>query len=149
MDKTVLILAIGLLVLASGCAEEKISDEKTGMNVRSDIPAENVMSMNLHFKIIPNTEIKSVILPDGTVINGNQLSSGKTKTFDSASVYTDKKDDIQTIKIEWNRPISGKEVLANITVRGSKNFSTYILVEGTNEKGEKIEMNAEGVRYER
>lgn len=142
------ILALLIIVLlVSGCTE-KISEEKIEMKIWSN-PAENVMSMNLHFKIIPNTEIKSVILPDGTMINGNQLSNGKTKTFDSASVYTKKEDGIQTISIKWNRPISGKEVLANITVRGSKNFSTYILAEGTNEKGEKIEMNAEGVRYEK
>lgn len=150
MNKGIIILAIlAIILLVSGCVEEKISDEKTGMKIRSNDPAENVMSMNLHFKIIPNTEIKSVILSDGTIINGNQLSSGKTKTFDSASVYTDKKDDIKTIKIEWNRPVSGKEVLVNITVRGSKNFSTYILAEGTNEKGEKVEMNVEGERYEK
>ncbi len=148
MNKKVLILAIGLLVLTCGCVE-KISDERTGMKIRSNIPAENVTSMNLHFKIIPRTEIETMILPNGIKIEGKQLSDGKTKKFDSMSVYTDKKDDIRNIIIEWNQPVRGKEILANITVRGSKNFSTYILAEGINEKGEKIEMNAEGVRYER
>lgn len=146
MNKTVLILAmLAIGLLASGCVE-KISDEKTGMKIRSNIPAENVTSINLHFKIIPRTEIESIILPNGIKIEGKNLRDGKTKIFDSASVYTDKKNDIRNIIIEWNQPISGKEILANVTVRGSKNFSTYILAEGTNEKGEKIEMNAEGVK---
>lgn len=140
-------LAIGLLV--SGCVEEKISNEKTGMKVRSNDPAENVKNMDLYFKVIPKIQIESIILPGGIKIEGKQLQDGKTKIFGPVSVYTEKKDDIQTISVEWNQVISGKEVLANITIRGSSNFSTYILAEGINEKGEKIEMNAEGVRYEK
>ncbi len=146
--RKVLILAmlatIGLLV--SGCAEEKISDERIGMKVRSNNPAENVKTMNLSFSVIPKTEIESIVLPNGMRIEGKNLRDGKTKTFDSASVYTDKKDDIRNIIVKWDYPVSGKEVLAHIIIKGSKNYSTYIFVEGTNEKGEKIEMNAEGVK---
>lgn len=137
-----------LALLMSGCTE-KVSDERIGMVVRSSNPAENVTIMDLHFKIIPRTEIESILLPDGTSIPGKDLFDGKTKISYSADIYTEKHSGIQTIILLWNQSVSGKKPLAIVTVRGSKNFSTYILAEGKNDKGEKIEMNVEGVRYEK
>lgn len=170
MEKYAVLILIVFLLL-SGCIDKKdavesnstenLTDiaEKTSMNIRDNnffsSSADNVSNVRLHYKVMPNTQIKSVILPDGTIIEGKWLRNRNDKikifnfkVFDFAIVNSSIKNNMQNIYIEWVKPIIGKNILANITITGSNNFSTHIEVDGMNEKGKNIELFAEGIRYE-
>lgn len=147
------ILAVFLL-LASGCISNDgssvknkvLSEEKhVRLNIVAGNSSESVKSIAIKFSSNAR-QIKSIKLPDGNVIAGNDISNKETKVIGTAFVFMKTEDGNTTLGIFWkNEAIKGNFVLADMVIIGTENVPEIILAQGRNSERKVIDLTIKKV----